>query len=541
MRADLGGVDPLVTNLAQRCSVGDILGRAAAQFPLRTALVANGFEYSYADLEARANRLGRGLLGLAATRQEPVAILAGNDAAFVEVFFACAKTGRVALPINLALGEEEIAFILRDSGARVVVAKSRFVPTLEEVLPGLEFVADLVVIGDGGLPRIDGVAVTRYADLLSSDPSPVECIVEDRDIAHCLYTSGTTGAPKGVLTSHVAVLVAVLSSALQLGHRRGEQSSVQPIVLPLFHTTGIDVLMLPTLLVGGTVVLFDGFDAPSLLDAIERRRATHVLLLPAMWAQLLGERDIGERDTSSMTLCMYAMAPMPTERIDRIQEAFPNASVLLGSGQTELTPPTVMQWPPHQQAKPSSWGPPLATTDVRIMDPEGTLVQPGIEGEIVYRGPQCMAGYWNQSEANARVFAHGWMHSGDMGWIDEDGVVWFTDRLKDIVKTGGENVSSVEVERVLLGHPKISDCAVIAVPHPRWGEAVTAVIVSDPAGLAANDVITYCRAHLAGFKTPKAVVFVADLPRTATGKIQKHLVRRQLQDETPAEDRPHVQ
>jgi acyl-CoA synthetase (AMP-forming)/AMP-acid ligase II len=256
------------------------------------------------------------------------------------------------------------------------------------------------------------------------------------------------------------------------------------------------------------------------------------MLLPMMYTALLASPAIGTRDLSSVQLCVYAMAPMPQERIGQIAGAFPNAKVLLGSGQTECVPATVFQWPSHQETKAASWGPSTVTVDTRIMSPSGELLPPGETGEIVYRGPHVMSGYWNNPAANTAAFAHGWFHSGDVGHLDDEGVVWFTDRVKDMVKTGGENVSSVEVERVLLSSPEIVEAAVIGVPDDRWGEAVTGVVVpADPsvdAGALAQRLLAHCRQHLAGFQVPKRIEVRVDLPKTATGKIQKAELRDQF-------------
>jgi acyl-CoA synthetase (AMP-forming)/AMP-acid ligase II len=460
-----------------------------------------------------------------------VAFLLGNSWRFAASFFGCAKAGLVALPVNLMLAPEDIGWILADSGTRTVVADPAFVPLLEAVLPELPAVTTVIVTGEQVPESVAGRPVRRWDDV-AADPTPVQVIVEDRDTLHCLYTSGTTARPKGVLTSHLAVHVAVLSNALQIGHRRGDEFSVMPIVLPLFHTTALDTLLLPILLTGGTVILPGGFDPEGLLELVERRRATHLVLLPMMYGALLAAPGIRTRDLSSVQLCVYAMAPMPQERITEIAAAFPNAKVLLGSGQTECVPATVFQWPSHQDTKAASWGPSAVTVDTRIMDPAGRLLPPGETGEIVYRGPHVMSGYWNNPAANTAAFAHGWFHSGDVGHLDTDGVVWFTDRVKDMVKTGGENVSSVEVERVLLGSSEIVECAVIGVPDDRWGEAVTAVVVpadpdADPAALAGR-LLAHCRAHLAGFQVPKRIEVRTGLPKTATGKIQKHELRDQF-------------
>jgi acyl-CoA synthetase (AMP-forming)/AMP-acid ligase II len=531
MRPDLSGVDPLELNLATRMSVGDLLTRSAQLFGGRAAVVDPSGETTYAELDAAAEAFGRGLLDAGLQRQEPVAFLLGNSWRFAATFFGCAKAGLVSLPVNLVLPPDDVAWILGDSGTTTVVADAVFVPLLEQVLPSLPTVVRVVVTGEAPPAQVAGRPVLRWDDV-ADDPTPVRVVVEDRDTVHCLYTSGTTAKPKGVLTSHLAVHVGALSNALQVGHPRGDRASTMPIVLPLFHTTALDTLLLPLLLTGGTAVLPAGFEPESFLDVVESRRATHLMLLPMMYGALLASPSIGSRDLTSVRLCIYAMAPMAPERIAQIAAAFPHAEVLLGSGQTECVPATVFQWPSHQATKSESWGPATITVDTRILGPDGELVPTGETGEIVYRGPHVMSGYWNNADANTAVFAHGWMHSGDVGHLDDEGVVWFTDRIKDIVKSGGENVSSVEVERTLLSCPDVAECAVVGVPDPQWGEAVTAVVVlADPArdeSAAVDRITAHCKAHLAGFQVPKRVHVVAALPKTATGKVQKGDLRGQL-------------
>ncbi|MGR7026152.1 class I adenylate-forming enzyme family protein [Geodermatophilus sp. URMC 62] len=455
-----------------------------------------------------------------------------NSWSFVATFFGCAKAGLVALPVNLMLSPEEVAWLLTDSGTRTVVADPASLSLLEAVLPLVPALTTVVLTGDDAPAELAGRSVLRWDDV-AADPTPLEVVVQDRDTLHCMYTSGTTARPKGVLTSHLAVYVAALSNAIQMGHPRGDESSVLLNVLPLFHITALDTLVVPVLLTGGTVVLQQGFEPDGFLDLVERHSVTHLVLLPMMYGALLASRGIVGRDLTSVRLCVYAMAPLPQERIAQLATTFPNARVLLGSGQTECVPGTVFQWPSHQETKAASWGPPTTTVDARIMDPTGRLVPPGQTGEIVYRGPHVMSGYWNNPAANSVAFAHGWLHSGDVGHLDAEGVVWFTDRVKDIIKTGGENVSSVEVERVLVSSPEITECAVVGLPDDRWGEAVTAVVVPadpgvDPQALTER-LLSHCREHLAGFQVPKRIHVVTVMPKTATGKIQKADLREQLQ------------
>ena len=486
----------LALNLIRRVCVGDVLTRGAERFPDKTAIVDGAVELTYRELDRRANAVGRALLALPLERQEMVAILARNSWKFVVAYFACAKAGLVALPLNLGLRAEELAYVIEQSGTRVIVAE----PELEELA--------------GALPPVEHLLIGVPAD----DPSPLEVLVENEDAVQCLFTSGTTSLPKGVLTSHLAVTMAALAAAVGL---KIDHEDTTVLCLPLFHTAALNTILMPILLTGGTAVLQPGWDCKAFKEALDTRRATFALLLPAMWQQLLAEPDIRERDWTSMRACIYGMAQMAPERVRELQEVF-GADVLLGSGQTEFTPPTTLQRREHQGEKSGSWGPSTILTDTRIMDDDGRPLPRGEVGEIVYRGPHCMTEYHANPEATADAFSHGWFHSGDVGYVDEEGVVWFTDRKKDMIKSGGENVASIEVERALLSHPDVAEVAVVGLPSERWGEEVTA-FVRGTAG--EEELLAFARERLATFKVPKRVVLVEDFPRTATGKIQKAVLR----------------
>ncbi|HOM13413.1 MAG TPA: AMP-binding protein [Rubrivivax sp.] len=529
MQADLSGVDPLVVNLAHRLAVGDMPTRAAQTFGKRVALIQGGHSVTYAQLEARSNAVARGLLGQGLRRGEALALQMGNRWEFLVTLFACAKIGVVVLPVNLALSAKDIAYQLVDSGAVAVATEEMWLPTLQQALElGRGHAVRFVQRIGSGPATLGDLPVHDWADGLTHDTAVVEAMVEDRDVLQCLYTSGTTAAPKGVLTSHLAVQMAVMSTALHLGLRPRGHGQTISVVLPMFHTTALNVLVMPFLLTGGTVILHSGFDAGKLVDDIATRGTTHLMLLPMMWNALLAQPRLREVDTHALQLALYAMAPMPGPLLEALRQTFPNAEVILGSGQTETTPANELQWPEHQGVKDDSWGAPTVMSDVRIMGEGGRLLPRGEEGEIVYRSPQLMAGYWNNGPANTAAFAHGWFHGGDVGYIDDEGVVWFTDRTKDMVKTGGENVASVEVERALLAHPDVAECAVVGLPDERWGEAVTAFVVLGPGARADAAALTaHCKERLAGFKVPKLFRFVGSLPKTATGKITKHTLRGQ--------------
>lgn len=527
MQADMSGVDARVVNLSHRVVVGDMPTRAAQTFGDRVAVIQGNQRLTYRQLEARANSVARGLLAQGLGRGDALALQMGNRWEFLVTFFACAKIGVVILPVNLALSPNDIAYQLVDSGVVAVATEEMWLPALQQALAKADgHAVRFVHLVGSGPQTLAGLPVHDWGALLGHDDSAVEVVVEDRDILQCLYTSGTTAAPKGVLTSHLAVQLAIVSNALHLGLRPRGRGAVMPVALPMFHTTALNVQVMPVLLTGGCVVLHPRFDVEAILEDIAQHKASHMLLLPMMWTALLNHPRMAQIDTAHVELAVYGMAPMPAKILTGLRQALPNADVILGSGQTETTPANELQWPEHQGVKDDSWGPATVLSDVRIMGPDGALLPRGQEGEIVYRSPQLMEGYWNNGQANTAAFAHGWFHGGDIGYIDDEGVVWFTDRTKDMVKTGGENVASVEVERIVMAHPDVAECAVIGIPDESWGEAVTAVVVLKPGARPDAGALTvHCKEHLAGFKVPKQFRFVDSLPKTATGKITKHLLR----------------
>lgn len=530
MKPDLSLVDPLEYNLATRNNAGDVIVRSAALFPDRVAIVDGDREVTYRELAETVDRLGHALLGLGLPEGSPVALTMMNSWRLLATYYACARAGLVCMPLNFLLSGSDQAWILQDAKPHALVTDAVFRPLHEQVLPGVSSVQHVVVSDEESPEPVAGLATHGWQSLVDQAPAtPLEVIVDDRDIVQCLYTSGTTSRPKGVLTSHTALVTSLLSNALVTRQSWGANSPVMLVVLPMFHVTALNTVTMPVLMMGGKAVLAGmAFDPAASLDLIERHRATHMMMLPLMHRACVAEQAQRPRDLTSVTTAIYAMAPMPADLLDAVDEMYPNADVILGSGQTEVVPTTAMQWPEHRHTAANSWGPQSVSVLTQIMDPLGELQGPGGSGEIVYRAPNVCSGYWNNAEANQQAFDRGWFHSGDVGHLDEAGVLWFTDRLKDVIKSGGENVSSVAVEAVLLGAPGVAECSVIGVPHEHWGEAVCAVVVPD-GSVATEDleagIIAHAKAHLAGFQVPKEVRTVEALPKTATGKIQKHEVR----------------
>lgn len=533
MKPDLSLVDPLQYNLATRNNAGDVIVRTAALFPDRVAIIDVDREVTYRELAETIDRLGHALVGLGLDPGTPVGLTMMNSWRVLATYFACARAGLVCMPLNFLLGADDQRWILEDSEPAIIITDAAFRPLHEQLLTDLPVVRHVVVTDEDAPEPVAGRPTHSWQALVDSAPTePLKVIVEDRDTVQCLYTSGTTSRPKGVLVSHSSLVTALLSNALATRMSWGPNPPTMLVVLPMFHVTALNTLCMPSLLMGGTVLLVGmAFDPARSLDAMERHRATHTMMIPMMHRACVAEQQQRARDLTSVTTAIYAMAPMPSDLLEAVDRLYPSADVILGSGQTEVVPATVMQWPEHRHSAPDSWGPQVPSVLVRTMSPTGTVAAAGETGEIVYRAPNVASGYWNNAAANEQAYAHGWFHSGDIGHVDEHGVVWFTDRLKDIIKSGGENVASVAVEAVVLGAAGVAECVVVGVPDDTWGEAVCAVVVADgsvPESDLAASIIEHAKDKLAGFQVPKQVRIVEELPKTATGKILKKIVRDSL-------------
>lgn len=525
----MSGLD-LQKNLVTRVNVGDMLTRTAWRLPEREAVVDDTRRLTYRELNAAVNRLANALLGAGYRRGDVLALACGNSIDFLLTYYACAKTGVVCVPLNLAWGAPETAYVLEHSCSRGVVVESQLT---DLIIAALDRLSDdtpsevIVARGTGAHWKRSGPRSWWTLDEFVGDATDVEpqCFVDDRDPISYLYTSGTTSAPKGVVSSHLAVYVESLSAPLVLGLSEADRSVV---MMPLFHTAQLNGFTTGLLYMGGTAVLQRAFDAAALLATIETERITQIFGLPMMYRAMLDHPDIDQRDLSSLRLALYAMAPMPDTDLRRAMEVF-GCAFALGFGQTEMNPLTTVLPPGHQLSHPGSVGLPVPNVQVAIMDETGKLLPAGETGEIVYRGPHAMEGYLRNPEATVQAFAHGWFHSGDMGRFDADGVLWFADRKKDVIKTGGENVASIEVEKALYeAEPRIQEVVVVGLPHQRWSEAIVAVVTPTPgADLTEEDVLVAARRKLSGFKVPKAVIFTDKMPRTATGKVQKNVLRDQ--------------
>lgn len=516
----------LATNLITRVNVGDALTRTAARMPDRLAVVDGDRTWTYAQLDERVNRVAHGLLELGYGRGDALALASGNGCEFLVTYFACAKIGVVCVPMNLGWRAEEIAYVLDHSESRGIVVESQLVPQVVPAVEKVPAVRDVIVaVGTGA--QYDESLLDRqwrtFADLHTDDVTSPEVFVDDRDAISYLYTSGTTSFPKGVVGSHLAIYLESLMVAAESGLDAHDRVAC---LMPLFHTAQLNGFGTPSVLMGATQFLLRGFDPDALLDLIEREQITRIFALPMMYRALVERPDIRARDLSALERAAYAMAPMPDALLRTCLDVF-GCDFYLAFGQTEMSPVTTFFRPEHQLTHPGAVGTQVVNVQIAIMGPDGELLERGEEGEIVYRGPQALNEYLKNPRATAEVFAHGWFHSGDVGRLDPDGMLWFSDRYKDVIKSGGENVASIEVEKaVYAASPAVAEAVVVGLPHERWTEAITAVVVAKPGeALDEADLLARMRSHIDAYKLPKAVIIVDELPKTSTGKIQKNVVR----------------
>lgn len=496
--------------------VGSWTARRARKTPDRVAIIHDGARVSYAELHDRVTRLTAALRALGAGRGDRVAFLGPNHPAFLETMFATWSAGGVFVPLNFRLAPPELAHQLADSAAGTLIYTRQYASAVAG-LRGAAAVSRLVALDGADDDVLD------YETLLSSGaPAWADEPVTLDDPCLIMYTSGTTGRAKGALLTHGNITWNAVNVLVDTDLA---SDAVALVVAPLFHTAALNMLSLPVLLKGGTLVIEPGFDPSRALELIARHRVSVLFGVPAMYDAMAALPGWPEADLSSLRALLCGGAPVPLATIRSYLDR--GLSFIQGYGMTEAAPGVLLLDGAHAESKAGSAGVPHFFTDVRIVGPELADVKAGERGEIVVAGPNVMRAYWNQPEETAQVIARGrWLRSGDIACADQDGYVYVADRVKDVIISGGENIYPAEVESALRAHPAIADCGVIGVPDQRWGEVGRAVVVLRPGAVADEaDVLSFLDGQIARYKIPKSVRFVAELPRTATGKIAKKLMR----------------
>ncbi|PAE33777.1 hypothetical protein CHI06_25405 [Bacillus sp. 7884-1] len=510
-------------NLIHRVNMGDILKRSSKRYPNKIAVIEGDTRVSYLELNKWVNKVARGFQSIGIEKGDRLSILSSNSIEFILTYFACAKAGITIVPINTGLLSNEIEYILKDSNCKAVVVENSFL----NLMPASESLKEVIVIGDYDCSKITNhnQRFHEWEPLWSAeDDSEVLCEVNDRDLMQCLYTSGTTSNPKGVMSSHTAVYFNTLGTAFDL---KFTDQDISIAMLPFFHTAQLNAISTPVFLAGGTTIILKKFEPETLMSLIEKEKATQIFGLPMMYRALLDHPKRVDYDLTSLRLCVYAMAPMPDYELQRAHNVFKCDFALL-FGQTEMAPVATVFRPEHQLIKSGAVGTPAVNVEVGIMNEKGELLGENEVGEIVYRSPQTMEGYLNDTQKTDEAFANGWFHSGDYGYFDKDSILWFADRKKDMVKTGGVNVASIEVEKSIFQHPKVQNVAVVGLPHEHWTEALTAFVISkDNEEIPEEEIIQLCKQQLGGYKVPKKVITLKEFPMTSSGKIQKHILRNE--------------
>ncbi len=506
-------------SILNRVAIGDIIRRTAARNPDKTAIIAAEQKISYKDLNEDCNRFAHYLLDLGLEKGDSVATICGNSWQFIVAIYGIAKAGMVWVPINPGVSLNEKCYILSEVRAKVLICDEVFLQGKKEEFASI--CPELLVIGKGVLEaeKFENALQSAAADEHEAD-------IKDRDIAQVMFTSGTTGNPKGVQINHQAVFIASLANIIESGMKKDD---VATLMMPAFHCAQ-HTLLTSFFHLGATVVIIPGFDPEAFMKMVEKEKITWMFGLPMMYRAFLFHPALKNYNLSSLRYCLYAMAPMDRNTLEKgIKEL--GCDFALGSGQTEMYPGTCVFKPEDQLRKSGPyWGSPSLITDTAIMDENGNLLGKMEVGEIVHRGPNVMSGYLNNPDETKRSRVFGWHHTGDLGYFDEDGLLVFVDRKKDMIKTGGENVASIQVEQVLLSYPKVLNAVAVGLPHERWVEAVTAFVILKPGEQAdKEEIIAHCKEHLGSFQVPKEVLIVPELPMTTTGKIQKHVLRKQYQ------------
>jgi long-chain acyl-CoA synthetase len=484
------------------------------------AICYGGSGLDYGELVGRASRVASALTACT-ERGNRVALLELNSPAILEVVLGATEASCVPVPINTRLAAPEIAYIVNNSQARILFVGQEHYAVIDTIRDQLR--PDLVVIAmQGGHPRWVDYQAWRDAPAAGPQTRPP---AEDDDLTQ-LYTSGTTGHPKGAFHS-LRNWDAWIKTCRASGWGHYGPDTTMLVVMPMFHIAALGTALL-ALVQGARVVILRRFDPRQTLETIETERVTDTLLAPAVLHALLGQPDFGRHDLSSLQCICYGAAPMPPAVLQEVR-ARTDCQLVQVYGMTEnLGLSTALAAADHDPArgKLASCGRPYAGTDLRVVDAGGRALPPGETGEIVVRGPTTFKGYWQDPEATAAALRDGWLHTGDAGYVDEEGFVFILDRVKDMIISGGENIYPVEVENALAAHPAVAEVAVIGVPDSRWGEAVKAVVVLKAgASLKAEELLDFARERIARYKLPRSVEFVEALPRNATGKLLRRALR----------------
>ncbi len=497
-------------------NIGDFLTRRARLTPDREGLVCEGTRRTFSELNERSNRLARAMQKLGVQAGERVAILALNEPQYYDLYFGLGKMGAILVPVNYRLAAPEIQYIVSDCGAKVFLFGKEYIETVDSIRNDIP--ADKLVALFDDPPEW----ALSYEELLKPESSEeVMHVGGGDDTLSILYTSGTTGRPKGAMLTHDNYFDTSVTMLATLGW----SGDTFLVALPLFH---IGALAGVPMFVhfGQRAVLLRSFDAKRFLELLSEEKVTGFGSVPALLMFLKLVPEFETYDWSSVNLVLVYAAPVPVTLLKEYEQAGIEVRQLYGL--TECTGPASVIDAEHAMSKAGSCGLPMFHTDIMLVDDNGREVAAGELGEVIIKAANVMKGYWNRPEESAKTIKNGWLYTGDLAKKDEDGYLYILDRKKDMIISGGENIYPAEIEDIILSHPQVQDVGVIGIPDEKWGEAVKAIIVRKPGEeLTEAELINWCKDRIGKFKIPKSVEFTDAIPRTPTGKILKRELRAQ--------------
>lgn len=514
---------------ARRNTLGDLLARTRDRDPEKIAIIYQEHRLTYAELDDMVNQIAHGFLERDMQKGDMITVMSKNSLDFVVVNFALARIGAVMIPINYMLSVEDVQYILHHAEVSGFIASEEYAPVLDKSAGVLEIKHRYLMDMSAATNKKEALSEWELLSALKKgQPTDfVEAELIDDDLAHVLYTSGTESRPKGVMLTHKS-LVSEYVSCIVDGKMEARDIAIH--ALPLYHSAQLHVFLGPSVYVGSSGIVLGGASPEVILKTIEEEGATQLFCPPTVWIALLRHPDFDNRDLSTLEKCYYGAAIMPREILKELSERLPSAKFWNFYGQTEVAPLATALQPEDQLKKLGSAGKASLNVQTKIVDDEDNEVPRNEIGEIVHRTPHTMKGYLHDPEKTAETFRGGWFHSGDLGVMDDEGYVTIVDRKKDMINTGGVNVSSREVEEMIYQLDGVSEVAVVGIPDAYWIEAVTAIIVlKDGAKVTKEDVILFCKSKLSTFKVPKFVDFAKSLPKNPSGKVLKRELRQEYE------------
>jgi acyl-CoA synthetase (AMP-forming)/AMP-acid ligase II len=500
--------------------IGSYLSQNARKFPEKLAIHCEDRRYTYRQFNDEVNRLAHGLILKGVEKGQKIAIMMKNSDYFVFSFFAAAKLGAVVVPVNTRLTASEVHYILEQSESAVVICDSIF----EEIIAEARVRTNVQhVIVSGGATRAEN---DSYHEVRTNHTEDPQVKVSEQDDLEILYTSGTTGRPKGALFDHNRIFKVGLTMIIGLGIN-GQDRLLH--LAPLFHSAQLNLFLISGVVLGASHYIHSDFHPVTTLQAIQEHKITFFFGVPAMYNFLLQVPNYKSYDVSSVKRCAYGAAPMAPELVKKSMDLFGTDQFYNLCGLTEAGPGGIILDPDGHKQHLGKGGKAFVFTEARVVTEEGEDVQPGAVGEFVLCGDTIMKEYYKKPEETAATIKKGWLYTGDLATIDEEGYITLVDRKKDMIISGGENVYSIEVEEVLYEHPQILEAAIIGLPDEVWGEAVCAVIVPKEGQIIdEQEIRSFCRKKLAGYKVPRKIFIEKQLPRNASGKILKYQLRKNL-------------